>query len=398
MKFFSRADTSALATWWWTVDKPLLTIIFILAGFGIVLITTASPPVAAHLGLGDYHFLKRHLMVLGPAILIMIGLSFLDKRTIWRLASLIFAGSIIMMAAVLLTGMEIKGARRWIHVFGFSLQPSEFLKPALAIIGAWFISKQKDYNARNAPRYSGYIICAGFYVCAIALLIAQPDLGMTIVICTILGVQIFLAGLPFRLIGIMLGLAAGGLATAYFTLHHVRSRIDRFLDPASGDNFQIEKSLQAFQNGGLLGTGLGEGEIKLLLPDSHADFIFAVAGEEMGLLFSLIILGLLFGFLLRGFYKINQQSDLFSILAVGGLLTTLGMQSLIHISSALHLIPTKGMTLPWISYGGSSLLSVSISCGFILGLLRAKIKHAVSQGGLIKSSGHKFYHKAKPTS
>jgi cell division protein FtsW len=377
MKLFSRTDQSFLGRWWWTVDRKMLAAFLVLAAFGIVLVTTASPPVAEHLGLGRYHFLIRHLVFLVPSLCLLIGVSVLDHRQIWRLATIIFAGSIVAMIAVLFTGMEIKGAQRWVHVLGFSIQPSEFVKPAFLIVAAWLMARQKTQE--NMP---GNMIAAGLYFFVIILLLLQPDLGMTVIITCAWAAQIFLAGFPFRWM-IVFGLAGiGGLVTAYFSLHHVRSRIDRFLDPDSGDTFQVQKSIEAFQNGGIFGTGPGQGSVKMHLPDAHADFIFSVAGEELGLVFVLIIM-VVFGYiLLRGYNRLMDCDDIFVVLASGGLLTMFGLQALVHMGSALNVLPAKGMTLPFISYGGSSLLSLGFSMGTVLALTRKQVRAGVSRGGL----------------
>ena len=377
MTLFSRTDRSILGQWWWTVDRSLLLAFFVLIIFGIVLVTTASPPVAEHLGLDQYHFLKRHIVMLIPAIGMMLGISLLKPRQIWRLASALFIGTVIALVLVLATGMEIKGAQRWIHIFGFSLQPSEFMKPAFAVAAAWLMTKQKEQQG-----FPGNTVAAGLYFVTISLLLLQPDLGMTVVITAIWGAQIFLAGFPFRLM-ILLGLTSiGGLIAAYFSFDHVHSRINRFLNPESGDSFQVDKSIEAFKNGGLFGTGPGQGTVKLDLPDAHADFIFSVAGEELGFFFILIII-LIFGFILmRGFRRLGESHDMFAVLAAGGLLTMFGLQALVHMGSALHLLPAKGMTLPFISYGGSSVLSVGLSMGIVLALTRRTRKSGISKGGL----------------
>lgn len=377
MSLFSRTDRSFLGQWWWTVDRGLISAFMALVAFGLVLITTASPPVAQHLGLGHYHFLIRHIIMLVPALVIMFAVSMLDKRQIWRLSTLMFAGASVAMIAVLLTGMEIKGAQRWIHIFGFSLQPSEFIKPAFVIVAAWLMALQK---ARD--NFQGNYITAGLYVLVICLLLLQPDLGMTFIVTCSWAAQIFLAGFPLRLLLAFAGAGFVGLIGAYFTFGHVQSRIDRFFDPDSGDNFQVQKSLEAFQNGGILGAGPGQGSVKLHLPDAHADFIFAVAGEELGLIFVLVIM-LVFGFiLLRGFNRLMDSEDMFAVLAAGGLLTMFGLQALVHMGSALNILPTKGMTLPFVSYGGSSLLSIGFAMGAVLALTRRQTKSAVARGGL----------------
>jgi cell division protein FtsW len=376
-RMFSRTDRSFLGRWWWTIDRGLLGSFLLLAVVGVMLVTTASPPVAERIGLGSYYFVLRHIILLGPALVIMIVVSMLDMRTIWRLASIMFACSILAMTLVLFVGMEIKGAQRWIHIFGFSLQPSEFAKPSFAIAAAWFMAMQKKRQG-----FPGHVIAAGLYGVTICLLLLQPDLGMTCVVTAIWASQIFLAGFPFRLLA---GLAAGGmggLVAIYYTFDHVRSRIDRFFNPESGDNYQVNKSIEAFQNGGLFGTGPGQGTVKLGLPDAHADFIFSVAGEEMGLIFILLLMAI-FGFiLLRGFNRLMESNDMFCVLAVGGLLTMFGLQAMVHMGSSLNVLPAKGMTLPFISYGGSSVLSMGFSMGAVLALTRKQVRSSVSKAGL----------------
>lgn len=365
MKLFSRADDSIFGRWWWTVDRPLLFSFIALIFIGVVMVTTASPPTARHLGLNDFHFLIRHLIFLVPSCCFLIGLSFLDDRWVWRFASILFLGTVVALIMVLFFGMEIKGAKRWLHLPGMSLQPSEFIKPAFAVVGAWLMSLQKTQE--NFP---GNSVTAALYLGVISLLLLQPDLGMTVVVSAIWGVQIFLAGFPFRLLILLLIVGVGGLVGAYFTFPHVESRVNRFFHPESGDNLQVERSLEAIKNGGIMGTGPGQGEVKLRIPDAHADFIFSVAGEEMGAIFLFILLGVFLFVLLRGIHKLNQSEDIFRVLAVGGLLTMFGLQAFIHMGSALNILPAKGMTLPFISYGGSSMLSISIAMGCLLALTR----------------------------
>lgn len=379
---FSRTDRSFLGQWWWTVDRPMMAALLALIGIGLVLVTTASPPVAAHLGLGDYHFLIRHFIFLVPSVIILLAVSMLSPRLIWRLSTLVFLGAILAMIAVLLFGMEIKGAQRWIHVLGFSLQPSEFIKPAFAVVSAWFMARQKENMTRGQAGGNGYAVAIALYGFCVVLLILQPDLGMTVILSCIFMTQIFLAGFPFRWLFALVGLAIGGIVLAYMFFAHVRNRFNMFFDPSSGDNYQVDKSLEAFKNGGIFGAGPGQGEIKLLLPDAHADFIFAVAGEEMGLLSLLIIVGVFFFILYRGFNRLIESQDMFSVLAVGGLLAMFGLQAFVHMGSSLHLLPTKGMTLPLISYGGSSMLSICLSMGIVLALTRKQSRASISKGGL----------------
>lgn len=384
MTLLSRTDRSFVGEWWWTVDRAMLLGVLLLMAFGVVLVATASPPVAEHLGLGSFHFLIRHVIVLIPTFVIMIAVSMLDARHIRRLCSLMFIGGIFMLIWVLFAGMEIKGAQRWIHLPGFSLQPSEFMKPAFAVMAAWMMSLQrKDDNDEPGGQkgFPGHLITAGLYLVTVSLLLLQPDLGMTVVVTAIWGAQIFIAGFPFRyMIGFFL-VAIIGLFLAYSTFHHVQSRIDRFLDPSSGDNYQVERSLEAFKSGGVTGTGPGQGEVKLHLPDAHADFIFSVAGEEFGLIFVFVIMGLYLFIIMTGLNRIMDAPDMFTVLAVGGLLCMFGLQAMVHMGSSLNLLPAKGMTLPFISYGGSSLLSTGLSMGIVLGLTRKRSRSSISKSG-----------------
>lgn len=377
---FARTDRSAIASWWWTVDRGLMACIIILAVFGVALVTTASPPVANRIGVDHAHFIIRHIMVVVPALVMMLVVSVMDHKTIRRIGTLVLALMMFLMIVVLFSGNEIKGAQRWISLPGFSLQPSELVKPAFAIVAGWLIAHQK-----SDPRFKGYIYSAVLYFMIVILLILQPDFGMTVVLTCMFAAQIFLAGFPFRYLTIFAGVGVGGIFAAYFGLHHVRSRIDRFMNPDSGDTYQVDKSLEAFANGGFFGQGPGQGTVKNTIPDAHADFIFSVAGEELGLLFTLVIVALYAYILLRGFNRLMESNDMFVVLAVGGILSMFGLQALVHMGSALHLLPTKGMTLPFISYGGSSTLSMGLAMGVVLGLTRRQARSSISKGGFSHS-------------
>lgn len=378
MTLFSRTDTSSFGEWWWTVDRALLVAFFVLMGFGVVLVASAGAPVAGRIGYDEFHFIKRHLMILGPSVALMLGISFLDPKTVRRLAVVTLAVGIAGMAAALGFGSEVKGAQRWIPFFGFSLQPSEFVKPAFAVVAAWLLARQKE-----VPEFPAHKICGAIFLVVVALLLLQPDLGMTIVVTAVLAAQIFLAGLPFRYL-VLFGI--GGvvfIVAAYFGFGHVQSRIDRFLDPAAGDNYQIERALEAFGNGGFLGTGPGQGNVKLTIPDAHSDFAFSVVGEEQGFIFLAVLIGIYAFIILRGMGRMTASGDMFSILAGGGLLVMFGLQALIHMGSNVHILPTKGMTLPFVSYGGSSLLSSAFAMGMVLALSRRQARAAVARGGLV---------------
>jgi len=367
MTAVARTDTSLLGRWWWTVDRWSLAALAILIGFGAVMALAASPPVAARIGLDPFYFVRRHAVMVPVALIILVAVSLQSPLRVRRLAILCFIGAVALCAAVLVVGTEIKGARRWINFAGFSLQPSEFLKPSFAVIAAWMFAEQ-----RKGEGFPGNIISILLYGLVVGLLVMQPDLGMAVVVSAVWFTQFFLAGLPLIWV---VGLGAAGLGSlvgAYFMFSHVASRIDRFLDPSSGDSYQIDRSLEAFMNGGLLGRGPGEGKVKHVLPDGHADFVFAVTGEEFGLIACLAVVTLFAFVVLRGFARAMQESNLFVLLAAAGLLVQFGLQAIINMGSSLHLMPTKGMTLPFISFGGSSLLALALGMGMALALTRRR--------------------------
>lgn len=361
----ARTDTSQLGHWWWTVDRWLLGAVLMLMAVGMLLITASSPAIADRLDQPSFYFVLKHTFYLVPTLGLMIGISMLSPRNIRRLAIVIFIMTLVMLALVPVIGKELNGARRWISLGGFSLQPSEFIKPAFAVMAGWlFACQHKDHQ------FPGYALSCAFCAIIILLLLLQPDLGMTVVVTLVWAAQFFMAGLPLSIVAALFVILIAGLFGIYMTFPHVTSRIDRFLDPSKGDNYQVERSIQAFQNGGLFGTGPGQGEIKQVLPDAHADFIFAVSGEEFGLILT-IGLVILYGFIImRGMLRARQSDDLFVMLAVSGLLVQFGGQALIHMGSSLQLLPAKGMTLPFVSYGGSSLMALGVGMGIILGLTR----------------------------
>lgn len=363
-----RTDKSIVGQWWRSVDRWTLGALLLLVLIGIMLVTAASPSVAERIGLSPFYFLTRHVAFLLPSLALMLGLSMLGRRMMWRFASVTLVISMLLMVVSIFAGVEIKGATRWVHFLGFSIQPSEFAKPAFAITSAWLIAKHQYQE--NFP---GHLFATILFGGVLGLLLLQPDLGMSLVMSAIWGVQIFLSGLPILWVIILAGLGAGGLFGAYMFFPHVSSRIDRFLDPSSGDNYQVQKSLDAFANGGLFGTGPGHGQVKLNLPDAHADFIFSVAGEEFGLLAAIFIVSIFCFIIIRSIMKVMQSDDMFIVLGAGGLLTQFALQSLIHMGSSLQLLPAKGMTLPFISYGGSSLLALGIGMGMLLSLTRKRM-------------------------
>ena len=373
---FSRTNISVIGRWWLTVDRWTIAALIILGAFGTILAMAASPAVAEHLGKDLFYFAKRQLFFLAPATAVMLALSLLGEQGIRRVALAVLCVSFLLMVMVLLHGTEIKGATRWISIAGFTLQPSEFMKPAFIVLSAWMFSQW-----RLKHDFAAFGLAIALYGVAIALLLAQPDVGMALLTSMVWGVQFFLAGLPMVLVvGIGLMFVAGGVG-AYFKFDHVHQRVDKFLDPQGQEAYQVARSLEAFRNGGIYGVGPGEGQVKAVLPDAHADFIFAVVGEEFGLIPALLIVAI-FGFIvLRGLGRVFKSTNLFAQLAVAGLLTQFGLQAIINMASTLNLMPTKGMTLPFISYGGSSMLALAIGMGMVLALTRDRPGPGLSTRG-----------------
>jgi cell division protein FtsW len=365
---FARIDQRPVARWWWTVDRWTLGALLVLIGFGAVMSMAASPAVAERLGYAPLHFAERQLATVPFALAIMIGVSLLSPRDVRRLAFIGFAIAVALLALTFVVGVEIKGARRWINLPGVALQPSEFVKPTFAIVAAWLFAEQKEH-----PGFHGNAISIALFLGLVAMLIKQPDLGMAVVVGSVWFAQFFMAGL--RLYWVAAGTLAGmgGFVGAYLWLPHVTSRVNRFLDPAVGDSYQVNRSIEAFVNGGLWGRGPGEGTIKDVLPDAHADFVFAVAGEEFGVVVCIVIVGVFAFIVLRGFSRLLQEGNLFVLLSATGLLMQFGLQAIVNMASTLHLIPTKGMTLPFISYGGSSMLALALGMGMMLALTRRRL-------------------------
>ena len=361
----ARADASLLGRWWLTVDRWMLAALLSLLALGALMVLAASPAVAERLDLDGFHFARRHLAFLVSALALMLAVSLLSPTGVRRLAVVMLVVGVALMAATLVFGIEVKGARRWIVVAGHSIQPSEIVKPALAVVAAWlFALKRQD---RAIP---GDALSAALFAVVLVLLVMQPDFGMAFAAAVVWSAQWFLAGLPLFWVGALMVVGIGCLLAGYRYLDHVHSRIDRFLDPALGDTYQVDTALSAFASGGLLGRGPGEGIVKARLPDAHADFVFAVVGEEFGLLACLVLVALFAFVVLRGFLRLQYEEDLFRLLAAAGLFTLFGVQALINMAVSLSLLPTKGITLPFISYGGSSMLALAVAMGMVLALTR----------------------------
>ncbi|MBA3447154.1 MAG: putative lipid II flippase FtsW [Pseudaminobacter sp.] len=362
----SRLDRSPVAIWWWTVDRWFLAAFLSLMGLGIILSFAASPAVAERIGLDSFHFATRQIVFMIPALAAMISVSFLDARQVRRLALLMLGVSLISMVAVLYVGVEVKGAHRWISVLGISIQPSEFLKPAFVIVCAWLFAEHQ-----RQPDIPGNLFAIILLGLVLALLVAQPDLGQTMLVLGTWGVMFFMAGMPLLWMVILGSLGVAGAIGAYTAFPHVAGRIDRFLT-GEGDTFQVDMGREAVVHGGWFGVGPGEGTVKRIIPDSHSDFVFAVAGEEFGIVLCFIILAIFAFIVLRGLNTALKEHDDFTRYAVAGLVVVFGFQSIINMGVNLQMMPAKGMTLPFISYGGSSLIAIAISMGMVLALTRKK--------------------------
>lgn len=365
---FSRNSRSIIANWWWTVDKVLLTLITLIIVIGIFLNFSASPAVANRIGVGSFHFIKRQLFFLPLAYTLMLFLSMQGLKEVRRTAIIGYVLTIMLMFLTLFWGEETKGASRWIRIFGFSLQPSEFIKPTFAVAAAWLFEGQKKY--RDFPGDLLSIVLFGF---TLVLLLLQPDVGMSIVVSTIWLFQFFLSGLSIVLVFVLGIIGVCCLVAAYFMFPHVQIRVQQFLSSENNLSYQVKKSLEAFKNGNFFGMGPGEGIVKMHIPDAHTDFIFAVAAEEYGMLLCLVIVALYACVVIRAMLISCKDNNLFIILSAAGLSASFGLQGIINMASSLHLMPTKGMTLPFISYGGSSLLATALGMGMLLAITRKNV-------------------------
>jgi cell division protein FtsW len=362
---FSRADKSRFAEWSYTIDRPLMSAIFGLVVIGLVLSFAASPSVAIKKGFDTYYFVQRHVVFAGLASLLMLVTSFLSPSGVRRAALAILAVALAGMAVVLVSGAEMNGAQRWLSIGGYSLQPSEFAKPAFIVIMAWLFSEA--VGRRDVPAAP---IAIGLWGIFAALLVSQPDVGQTVLVSTTAGIMYLLAGLPLIGAVILVAIGGGGLWMAYENFGHVHSRLDRFFSPLPFENFQVDRAMQSFSEGGLFGRGPGEGTIKTVLPDAHTDFIFAVVAEEYGVLACLALLGV-FGFIvIRALIRAAEEPEAADRLAIQGLAIVFGLQALINMGVNIGLLPPKGMTLPFISAGGSSMIALAITTGMLLALTR----------------------------
>ncbi len=371
MRAFSRADGRHISRWFWEVDRMLLTMLLLLIGLGLVLVLGASSPQAHRLMrakqvvMSDLHFFNRQVVFALLALAVMVAVSFVPRLWVRRGAALAYMPLLILIAVTLFIGDDTKGATRWIAVGSFLFQPSEFMKPCLAVLTGWLLSAK--YDDPNAP---AFLVSFLPVLAVVALLVMQPDFGQTMLVITVWLAQAILAGLPFFYVGLAASSGAALLGVAYLVVPHVRHRFEAFLNPDSADTYQVDKALEAFNSGGLFGVGPAEGAIKWQIPDAHTDYIFAVAGEEYGMFACAMLVLLYLAIVWRAAKQQIHEDDPFVFLAVSGLIVQFGAQAFVNMGVNVALLPSKGMTLPFVSYGGSSMLAIAITMGMILALSR----------------------------
>jgi len=365
---FARTDRSAFGQWWWTVDKLLLAGVAALILVGVMMSFASSPAAAARLGVDDqFHFTIRQSIFAAGAAVILIATSMMSPRGGRRVALAVYLLSVLVLIALPFIGHSAKGAQRWLQLGGFSLQPSEFVKPAVIVLAAWMFSEGQ--KGQGVP---GMSIAFGLYGLVIGLFLIQPDIGQTVLLTIAFGATFFMAGVPFKWILGLAGVAIPGLVSTYFLFGHVAARVQKFLSHDKADTHQIDRASEAIANGALFGRGPGESVMKNHVPDLHTDFIYSVGAEEFGLVFSVALIGVFALVAIRGLHKAMRLSDPFEQVASAGLFVLFAMQSVINVAVNLNLMPTKGMTLPFISYGGSSMLAMGLTLGLALALTRKR--------------------------
>jgi cell division protein FtsW len=367
MPAVSRADTSVIGRWWWSVDRVTLLGLGVLIGIGYVLALAAMPGFSAHLTDPHTMAMLKQIVFLGLGGALMVALSMASLRQVKLAALGLLIVFFLLTGFTLLHGTEVDGAHRWISLPGFTIQPSEFLRPAFIIVSGWLIAE-----SRRTPRFPGKRAALGLFLITALVLKMQPDIGMTALFTLVVFAQFYLDGLEMKWVGVAAAVIAVAAAGAFHFIAHVHTRVELFLHPTKTTAYQALTALSAFGNGGMLGLGPGEGQVKHFLPDARADFVFAVAGEEFGLFFCGFIILVFAGIVIRAMMRLLAEPDLFVVLAAGGLIAGFGLQAFVNMASSLSLIPTKGMTLPFISYGGSSVLAISMQMGFLLALTRKR--------------------------
>lgn len=364
-----RQSRHPLVRWWWEMDRMSVAVIIIIMLCGAVAVTTASVAVAKTYNVGPYYFAVRHYMFLLMALGLMLTMTMLKPSGVKRVGLALFGVAYVGLLLTFVIGTEVKGARRWIDIAGQSVQPTEFLKPALILMTAALLA-HSDRKKQLRGYFASIIMMMGVGL----PVLVQPNFGMALAMGLVWFSQVFMAGLPLLWLAPVI---AGGLCVvvgAYTMLPHVRDRLERFINPENSDTYQVDQANEAIMMGHLWGRGAGEGVVKHQLPDAHTDFIFAVIAEEFGIVVGILIMGLFLTLVLRGFSRVLQQEDRFVLLGAGGLLTLISIHVCVNIGVALHIVPTTGMTLPFISYGGSSIFAMALVFGFLLALLRKQGK------------------------
>jgi cell division protein FtsW len=364
----NRVSEPVLPLWWRTIDKWSLTAILVLFGIGLLLGLAASVPLAERNGLDPYHYVQRQAFFGGLAIIAMMAVSMMSPAMVRRLGVVGFVLSFMALALLPVFGTDFgKGAVRWFSLGFASVQPSEFLKPGFIIFSAWMMAAAQQLNGPPGRLISFFIALA-----VVGFLAMQPDIGQAMLVLFGWGVVYFVAGAPMLLIISIIGLTSVAGFVAYGASEHFARRINGFLASDVDPRSQIGYATNAIQEGGFFGVGVGEGQVKWTLPDAHTDFIIAVAAEEYGLILVLVIIALYAAITVRSLYRLTRERDLFIRLAGTGLACIFGVQAMINIGVAVRLLPAKGMTLPFVSYGGSSVIAAGITVGMLLALTRAR--------------------------
>jgi len=373
---FDRRYLNAIKKWWIDIDKINFVIVLGIIVFGLMMTASSGSAIAKRINVDKFFFLKKQMLFAMIAVFLLVAISFLDQEKIKYFSLFGLATSIILLVLVLLFGSEAKGAKRWISLAGFTLQPSEFAKTFFVVFNAFIL--QKFYSEKLTLKYG---VSSGLYLLIVILLVAQPDMGMTLIFTALWAIQLFLSGLPLWVIFILgPGAVVAGIS-AYLFFPHVQDRIGKFLDGGE-KNYQVERSLDAFVNGSFFGEGPGNGVVKKFIPDAHTDFVFAVVGEEYGI-FSCAMILIVFAYLITRIVKrLLEEEDMFTYLALCGLMMQFTMQVIVNVGVSLRLFPTKGMTLPFISYGGSSMMSMAICFGLILAFTKRKYHKDVDYGNI----------------
>jgi len=370
-----------LPRWWQTIDKWVLTSVLLLFAIGILLGLAASPPLAAKNGLSQFHYVQRQLIFGGMALTVMLITSMMPPSMVRRLGVLGFLAAFAALALLPILGTDFgKGAVRWYSLGFASVQPAEFLKPGFVIIVAWLMSGSEQINGVPGKLYS-FIIA----ITVVSFLVLQPDFGQASLVLFGWGVMYFVAGAPILLLAIMAGLVVFGGTFAYSNSEHFARRIDGFLSTEVDPTTQMGYAMNAIQEGGFFGVGVGEGQVKWSLPDAHTDFIVAVAAEEYGLVLVLAIIALYGIITVRSLLRLMRERDPFVRLAGTGLACMFGVQAMINMGVAVRLLPAKGMTLPFVSYGGSSLIAGGIAVGMLLAFTRTRPQGEISEDFLRRS-------------